>query len=499
MRTNFAPNHYLAEHSHPRPEELNACRDDKNGLCFKSNKVEPELDTLLNTSNLTLIGARWLLTMSAKPLTADSSQAEAASCIENGAVAFSDGVIVDVGDFESLREKYLARELGFSCEFFDEHILMPGLINNHGHLAMSLLRGYADDLPLDSWLQDHIWPAEAKWVSPEFVRDGSMLAMAEMLLAGTTTFTDMYFFPEECARAAEDIGMRGNLFFPILEFPSAWASGADEYFEKGLDLHDTFRHSELINIGFGPHAPYTVSDQSFEKVAMYSAELDAQIQVHLHETGKEIEDSIREYGCRPVERLGKLGILGARTQAVHVTQIEDDELELIADSGSSVIHCPSSNMKLASGFPPISKILQAGIPLGLGSDSAASNNSLDLFEEARLSTLVSKLNDMNAASFPRYSALYAATKGGAIAAGIEQTTGSIEVGKKADLIAIDTLKVGLQPLHNPFSQVLNTAAGNAVNHVWVNGEPVVSNKQLTRADSQDIIEAAQAWQSKLAR
>ena len=453
----------------------------------------------MNTSNLTLIGARWLLTMGAEPFSPDSHQAEASSCIENGAVAFSDGVIVDVGDFESLREKYLARELSFSSEFFDDHILMPGLINNHGHLAMSLLRGYADDLALDSWLQDHIWPAEAQWVSPEFVRDGSSLAMAEMLLSGTTTFGDMYFFPEECARTAEVIGMRGNLYFPILEFPSAWASNADEYLEKGLELHDTYRHSELISIGFGPHAPYTVSDQSFEKVAMYSAELDAQVQVHLHETSKEIEDSLKEFDCRPFERLSKLGLIGSRTQVVHATQLDDNEISQIADSGCSIIHCPSSNMKLASGFPPISKILEANIPLGLGSDSAASNNSLDLFEEARLSTLVSKLNDMNAASFPRYSALYAATKGGALAAGIEQTTGSIEVGKKADIIAIDTLRVGLQPIHNPFSQILNTAAGNAVNHVWVNGELVVSNKQLTRVDSQDIIETAQAWQSRLAR
>lgn len=458
-------------------------------------------DTSLN--NLTLLGASWVLTMSEAPaILNDSDQQqklEATTCLENGAVLIADEKIIEVGNFESLREKYLAQGINFDSEFYDDHILMPGLINNHGHLAMSLLRGYADDLPLDSWLENHIWPAEAQWVSPEFVRDGSQLAMAEILLSGTTTFSDMYFFPEACASAAEAIGIRGNLYFPILEFPSAWGSGPDEYLEKGMELHDNYRHSSLINIGFGPHAPYTVSNQTFEKVAMYSAELDASIQTHLHESRGEIEDSIKEFGCRPIKRLNELGVLGSRSQAVHMTQLESDEIALLAENGCSIIHCPSSNLKLASGFPPVTDILSASVPLGFGTDSAASNNSLDLFEEARLSTLVSKLSDMNAASFPCYAALYAATRGGAIAAGLEQITGSIEPGKCADLIAIDTQSVAMQPLHNPFSQLINTNAGNAVNHVWINGEIVVRNRLLTRADSQEIINTAQHWQQKLAQ
>ncbi len=453
----------------------------------------------MKDTSIQLIGAQWLLTMAASP----SQGAESASCIENGGIAIRDDVIVDVGDFdtlrENLREKSQQENLSFDSEFLDNHILLPGLINNHGHLAMTLLRGYADDLPLHTWLQEHIWPAEAQWVSHEFVRDGSQLAMAEMLLSGTTTFADMYFFPEACAQAAEDSGMRGNIFFPVLEFPSAWASNANEYLEKGLALHDQYKHSSLINVGFGPHAPYTVGNDTFEKVAMYSAELEANIHTHLHETENEIAESITEHGCRPIERLEQLGILGTRTQAVHVTQASPAEIEKLATLGCSVIHCPSSNLKLASGFPPIDTMLEAGLAIGLGTDGASSNNSLDLLEEARLSSLVSKYIGKDAASLSCYQALYCATKGGAIAAGLDAQIGSLETGKQADMIAINTQSPALQPVHNPYSQIINTAAGSAVNHVWVGGQELVRNRQLTRKDIHEIIERAKHWQNKLAR
>ena len=466
----------------------------------------PQLtEPAVKDSSTQLIGARWLLTMAASP----SASAETASLIENGGVVVRNGVITEVGDFDSLNNQLREQShsdnqnhtdhLGFESNFLEEHILLPGLINNHGHLAMSLLRGYADDTPLQTWLQDHIWPAESKFVSSEFVRDGSLLAMTEMLLSGTTTFADMYFFPEECAEAAEVAGMRANIFFPVLEFPSAWGSGADDYLEKGLALHDRYKNMSLINIGFGPHAPYTVSNGTFEKVAMYSAELEAAIQTHLHETANEIQESIAEHGCRPIMRLKELGVLGSRTQTVHMTQIENEEIDILANVGGSVIHCPSSNLKLASGFPPLQKMLNAGLAVGLGTDGAASNNTLDLLEEARLSSLVSKFINKDASCYSCYQALYCLTKGGAEAAGLGEQLGSLEVGKQADIIAINTQTAALQPVHNPYSQIVNTAAGAAVNHVWINGNAIVRNRLLVNVEQADIIERAQHWQSQLAK
>lgn len=447
----------------------------------------------MKQEKIDIIGASWLLSMSVAPNSGNPKDL----ILENGAVAVDGSRIIDVGDYDSLIEQFSADPRETSTRFYSEHILMPGLINNHGHLAMSLLRGYADDLSLQTWLQDHIWPAEAQWVDNAFVLDGALLAMSEMLLSGTTCASDMYFFPESTAKAAQLSGMRCNIFFPILEFPSAWGSGPDEYFDKGLALHDELKNSALINIGLGPHAPYTVSNDTFQRVAMYSDELDCPIQVHLHETAKEIEDSLAEHGARPFERLLQLGVIGNATQAVHVTQTTAQEIEQLASNGCSVIHCPSSNLKLASGFPAIESLLRHQVAVGIGTDSAASNNSLDLFEEIRISSLVCKHLAADAAVLDSYQALYNATLGGAIAAGLDNSIGSLEPGKQADLIAIDTNTVKMQPLHNPVSQLVHTAAGASVKQVWVNGKQLVENGQLTLIDQREILESAAQWRNNM--
>ncbi len=437
-----------------------------------------------------VVGASWVIPMTESPEEQDLQP----TIIENGAVAMRDGKIVEVGDYASIIEQHSLEQTASSHTFFDDQILLPGLINCHGHMAMSLLRGYADDLNLQNWLEDHIWPAEARLVSETFVYDGAQLAIAEMLLTGTTTASDMYFYPESTAKAAAEAGIRCNIFFPILEFPSAWGGGPQEYLEKGLALRDTYKQSTAISIGLGPHAPYTVSNASFEKAVMYSEELDAPIQTHLHETAREIEDSIKEHGCRPIERLQQLGALGANTQLVHMTQTSEQDLAILKTQGCSVIHCPHSNLKLASGFPPVSALQRANIALGFGTDGAASNNSLDLFETLRISALVGKHLDEDAASNSSYRALYQATKGGAIAAGLENLTGSLDIGKQADLITVNTRNIGMQPLHNPVSQLVHTAAGKAVSNVWVSGKQLVSEGELIHQDAQELVEKAQRWQ-----
>ena len=375
--------------------------------------------------------------------------------------------------------------------------LLPGLVNTHGHAAMSLLRGYADDLPLMPWLEQHIWPAEGAHVSAEFVRDGTELAIAEMLLAGTTTFSDMYFFPDAAASAAIDAGIRCQIVFPILDFPTAWARDADEYISKGLRLRDELKHQGLVNIGFGPHAPYTVSPESLQKVATYAAELDLPIQIHLHETAGEVLAAVEEHGERPLDSLNAIGLLGPRTQCVHMTDLGDQDIALLAATGAHVVHCPQSNMKLASGACPVSKLLDRGVNVALGTDSAASNNDLNLFGEMQSAALLGKLTAADAATLPAADALYMATLGGARAMGLEQEIGSLETGKQADMIAVDLSGPECQPLYNPLSQLVYACNGSQVSHSWVAGVPLIDNRRLLRINLEDLQQRTAAWQEKI--
>jgi 5-methylthioadenosine/S-adenosylhomocysteine deaminase len=378
-----------------------------------------------------------------------------------------------------------------------EHVLMPGLINAHGHAAMSLLRGFADDLPLSDWLQNHIWPAEARWVSNNFVRDGAELAIAEMLRSGTTCFSDMYFFPEATAAAAQRAGMRAQVAFPILDFPTAWGSGPDDYIHKGIELRDNYKSSHLISIGFGPHAPYTVSDEPLQRVATLAEELQAPIQIHLHETAGEVEDAVKASGVRPIERLNNLGLLSPLTQCVHMTQLTDEDIDLVASTGASVIHCPESNLKLASGLCPVQKLIDANINVALGTDGAASNNDLDMFGEMRTAALVGKLAASNAAAVSADTAVYMATLGGAKALGLDHCTGSLEPGKAADVIAVRLDDIESIPLFELASQLVYTASGHKVTHSWVNGKMLMRERQLLTLSVPEITAKIRQWQYKL--
>ena len=378
------------------------------------------------------------------------------------------------------------------------HLLSPGLINAHGHAAMTLFRGLADDLPLMSWLQDHIWPAEAKWVDEDFVRDGTELAIAEQLKGGITCFSDMYFFPEVASELVHKSGIRAQMTIPVLDFPTPGARDADEALRKGLKLFDELKLHPRIRIAFGPHAPYSVSDDKLENVRMLAEELDAGIHMHVHETAFEVQQSLELHGVRPLQRLANLGLLGPRFQAVHMTQISDEDIALLVESNSSVIHCPESNLKLASGFCPVEKLWQAGVNVAIGTDGAASNNNLDLLGETRTAALLAKAVAGSATALDSHSALRMATLNGARALGLDEQTGSLELGKLADMTAFDLSGLAQQPVYDPVSQLIYAGSRSCVQHLWVGGKQLLDHGRLSRMDEDRIIANARAWGARIA-
>ncbi|WP_455234070.1 TRZ/ATZ family hydrolase [Thiogranum longum] len=380
----------------------------------------------------------------------------------------------------------------------DRHALIPGLINAHTHAAMTLLRGVADDLHLMDWLQNHIWPAEQKWVSEQFVHDGTQLAVAEMLRSGTTCFNDMYFFPEVTARVAANSTIRACAGMILIDFPSAYAEDADQYFAKGLALHDEYRHHPLVRCAFAPHAPYSVSDQPLKKVQVLADELDLPIHIHLHETASEVEESFAKTGLRPLDRLEQLGLLSPSLVAVHMTQLQDQEIQRLAESGASVVHCPESNLKLASGFCPVQQLIENGVNVALGTDGAASNNDLDILGEMRTAALLGKAVYGDASALPAHTVLRMATLNGAKALGMGEEIGSLKVGKWADIAAVDLGSLETQPLYDPVSQLVYAAGREQVTDVWVSGQHVLKNRELTHLDVPDLIQRARGWQTRIA-
>jgi len=378
-----------------------------------------------------------------------------------------------------------------------EHVLMPGMVNAHGHAAMSLLRGAADDLPLMSWLEDYIWPLEGRWVAPEFVYHGTQLAIAEMLLSGTTCFADMYFFPDEAARAASEIGIRAQMACPVLDFPTAWAQDSEEYISKATALHDQYRHHPLISVAFGPHAPYTVSDAPLLKIATFAEELDIPIHIHVHETAQEVSDAVASSGKRPLQRLADLGLISPRLLCVHGTQLNEADIALLSDNGASVAHCPESNLKLASGFCPVAQLQAAGINVALGTDGAASNNDLDMFAEMRTAALLAKAVAGDASALPALQALRMATINGAKALGLDSQIGSLETGKCADMIAVRLDGLNSLPLYNPLSQLVYSTHSQQVSHVWVGAKLLVDAGSLTSIDVEALRSAVQTWQQRI--
>lgn len=404
-----------------------------------------------------------------------------------------DGFIVYIGPrAEALRQtSHEVREL-------PGMLLAPGLINAHGHAAMTLFRGLADDLPLMTWLQDHIWPAEGKWVSEDFVRDGTDLAIAEQLKGGVTCFADMYFYPKIAADRVHDSGMRAQITVPVLDFAIPGARTTDEALHNGVELFNDLIHHPRITIAFGPHAPYTVSDENLEQVRVVADELDAMIQMHVHETAFEVQQSLETRKERPLARLDRLGLLGPRFQAVHMTQISDEDLALLVESNSSVIHCPESNLKLASGFCPVERLWQAGVNVAVGTDGAASNNDLDLLGETRTAALLAKAVAGSASALDAHRALRMATLNGARALGIQSCTGSLELGKAADMVAFDLSGLAQQPVYDPVSQLIYASGRDCVTHVWVAGKQLLDDRRLTGMDEQALSATAIAWGRKIA-
>ena len=369
----------------------------------------------------------------------------------------------------------------------DDHALMPGFINCHTHAAMTLLRGIADDIPLTPWLEQYIWPLEAKFVDPEFVRTGTQLAIIEMLQSGTTCFNDMYFFPDIVAQTAEAAGMRACVGMIMLDFPTVWAGGPDEYMSKGLALADELKHSSLINTAFAPHAPYTVSDKPLENIRIIADELDLPIHMHIHETHQETQQSIDQYGMRPLERLSQLGLLSPRLLAVHMTDLLSEEIQSLADAGVNIIHCPEANLKLASGISPITECAAAGLNIAIGTDGSASNNDLNMIGELRTAALLAKGRSQDAESIDAWTALEMATINAAKALNIDHLCGSLENGKRADMIAIDLSDPCCQPVYQPVSQIVYSAARTQVTHSWIDGKLVMENRKLNQIDTEQVL------------
>lgn len=432
-----------------------------------------------------LIHARWVI-----PVEPDCAP------LADHSVAVHQGRIHDVLPTPTCRERYRSdRETALAAH----HALIPGLVNAHTHAAMSLFRGMADDLPLMEWLTGHIWPAEQRWVDEDFVRLGTSLAAIEMLRSGTTCFSDMYFFPNVVADAAETLGIRACVGLIVLDFPTAWAADADDYLRKGTRLHDELKESELITTAFAPHAPYTVSDEPLRKLRMLADEMDVPVQMHVHETAHEVQEAVNHGGVRPLERLNGLDMLNHRLMAVHMTQLLPGEIEAVAAAGVHVIHCPESNLKLASGLCPVADLIDAGINVALGTDGAASNNDLDMFGEMRSAALLAKGVSGSPTSVPAHTALAMATINGARAMGLERITGSIVPGKAADLVAVDLNRPATTPVFDPVAQLVYAAGRDQVSHVWVNGRILVEDGRMTRIDEDEYLREANRFGERLAR
>ena len=434
----------------------------------------------------TLVSARWLITA-----TADGVRA-----IEQAALIFNEsGIITAVGTATELASaENIAHRVALP-----NHVLAPGLVNAHCHAAMCLLRGAADDLPLHRWLQERIWPMEGELLDEAFVQTGTQLAAVEMILGGTTTCADMYFYSRAAGRAFLSIGMRGVLTLPVIDFPTHYASDADAYITTGLLVRDELADEPLLSFALAPHAPYTVCDATFSRVLAFANELGLPVHTHLQETAQEITDALAQSGERPTARLARLGALGPDFFAAHGVHLNDEDIATLARYGSSIVHCPSSNLKLASGLAPVAQMLAAGINVGLGTDGAASNNRLDMFEEMRLAALIGKVQANDASAVNATQAFTMATLGGARATGLGAVTGSLEIGKSADLIALSLDSPGMTPLFDPVSHFVYAASRADVIDVWVAGVQRVKDGALTGAAAHTMAELAPNIQSISAR
>ncbi len=378
-----------------------------------------------------------------------------------------------------------------------DHILIPGLINTHTHAAMSLFKGFADDLPLQDWLNNHIWPAEKEFVNASFVKDGSILALSEMIRSGVTTFNDMYFFPDATAEAAKELGVRSNIGLVVLDFPTNYATDPEDYLFKGFEFRDKWRNEKLITTSIAPHAPYSVSDEALILINTYSEELGLSIHTHLHETQWEIDDSIDKYGITPIQRLNNLGIIGPSLVAAHCVYLNDQDINILAKNKVSIVYNPTSNMKLGSGIANVAKMIKKNLNVSLGTDSSASNNRLDIMEEMRLAALLIKGSTKLPELIPAKDAIKLATINGAKALGLDSIIGSIEKNKKADLVSIDLNTIENQPIYNPLTTLVYSSSRSDVSYVWIDGKLKLKDKKLVNIDEERIKQLAKKWQIKI--
>lgn len=429
-----------------------------------------------------VIHARWVVTVDA-----------ANQVLDHHSIALSKNRINAILPTEFAEQKFATAEQ----VNLRTHALIPGLVNAHTHAAMSLFRGVAEDLPLLDWLQQKIWPLEGRWVTEEFVRDGTRLASAEMIRSGTTFMNDMYMFPDVVGEVAKSVGMRSSLGMIVLEFPTAWAQNATEYLDKGMKLYESFCDEPLISAILAPHSPYTVADETFETIAGLSDEYDLPVHTHVHETKDEVDNSLKQHGVRPIERLRQLGLVNSRLQAVHATQLTTDETSLFAESHVSVVHCPKSNLKLASGICPVAQLLDKKVNVAIGTDGAASNNSLNMIEELRFAGLIAKVSSGDASKVSVNEALRMATINGAQSLGLESEIGSLAEGKLADITAIDLDDLNSSPVYDPVAQIVYSATRNQVTDVWIDGRRVLENRKLTSIDESECLDIAKRWGAKI--
>lgn len=430
----------------------------------------------------TLLNAKWIIPID-----------DANSILENHSVALKDGKIVDIVSSNIAQQRYSAKEV---IEL-NEHVLMPGLVNAHTHSPMTLMRGLADDLALMDWLNHHIWPAEAKFMDEDYIRDGSMIAFAEMIRSGTTCFNEHYFYPEVLADTAQSVGLRAAIGLIVMSIPNAYAKTESEYLSKAKATLDTANYNELISFAMAPHGPYTTTDDVLKKMSDMATAHQLPIHMHMHESSDEIEGSIKEYGLRPLARMEQLGILNSRFQCVHMTQVDSSDVAILKQSGAHVTHCPESNLKLASGYAPIQMLLNQGINVCLGTDGAASNNDLDMFGEMRTAAMIGKTIANDPTALPATTALRMATINGARALGLEKKIGSLETGKAADIIAVSMDALNCQPIFNPISHLVYAVNSRQVSDVWVAGKRLLQAGQLTTIDHNQLREIAAKWQHKL--
>ena len=415
------------------------------------------------------------------------------SVIENGAIAVKDGKIVFVGTSEEVFKKYAAgKTIGGKG-----YAAFPGLVNTHTHAPMVYFRGLEDDLPLKVWLEEHIWPAEEKWLSHEFVGDAVELACLEMLKAGITVYNDMYFYGDAIARSTKNIGMRAVIGAGILDFPSKTAKTTEEYFSNAENFIKDWIGDELIVPGIAPHAPYTCSPDTMQRAKRLSGKYNIPLHVHLSETEWEVGEIRNKYGKTPIALLESIGILDERVIAAHCVWATDEEINILARRKVGVAHCIESNMKLTSGIAPVVKMLNSGVKVTFGTDGAASNNDLNILSEMSTAAKVHKAVSGDPTALNAKQAFLMATRWGAEALGLGSISGSIEEGKSADIVIADMKKPHLTPMYDIYSHIVYSMNAADIDTVIVNGKVVIDNRRLTTADESEIINKAVEWGKKI--